>query len=178
MEQIDNNENYTADTPISDQKKDRFQRYSFSKRIAETISQRKTADSIVIGIYGDWGEGKTSVLNFIEENLAKDPDIIVCKFNPWRFKDETQLLVGFFNLLATQLKKTIKTKGEKIGKLISDFLLLSEIPCTLNFISGISDFPDVSSVLKLISSSFFVEYLVSVLWIKLLLASKLFSRSF
>lgn len=121
MEQISNTENYTADTPISEQSKDRFQRYSFSKRIAETISQRKTADSIVIGIYGDWGEGKTSVLNFIEENLTKDPDIIVCKFNPWRFKDQTQLLVGFFNLLATQLKKSIKTKGEKIGELISDY---------------------------------------------------------
>lgn len=121
MEHTSKTENYTADTPISDQSKDRFQRYSFSKRIAETISQRKTADSIVIGIYGDWGEGKTSVLNFIEENLLKDPDIIVCKFNPWRFKDETQLLVGFFNLLATQLKKSIKTKGEKIGELISDY---------------------------------------------------------
>lgn len=117
----DNKENYTADTPISDKGKDRFQRYGFAKRIAETISQRKTSDSIVIGIYGDWGEGKTSVLNFIQENLGEDPDIIVCKFNPWRFKDQTQLLVGFFNLLATQLKKSIKTKGEKIGELISDY---------------------------------------------------------
>lgn len=118
---LDKKENYTADTPISDQNKDRFQRYGFSKRIAETISQRKTADSIVIGIYGDWGEGKTSVLNFIEESLSQDPDIIVCKFNPWRFKDETQLLVGFFNLLATQLKKSIKSNGEKIGELIADY---------------------------------------------------------
>jgi len=121
MMQIENQENYIADQPVHESSKDCFQRYGFSKRIAETIIQRKTDESIVIGIYGDWGEGKTSVLNFIEEALSINSDIIVCKFNPWRFKDETQLLTGFFNLLANKLKKTIKTKGEKISTLISEY---------------------------------------------------------
>ena len=114
-------ENYTTDIPISEVNQDCFQRFNFSKRIAETISQQKTADSIVIGVYGDWGEGKTSVMNFIERNLSTFPDIIVCKFNPWRFKDESQLLSAFFNLLSAQLKKSIHTKKEKIGRLFAEY---------------------------------------------------------
>ncbi len=120
-EAIGTTEYYRTDYPLNDRKKDRFQRINFSKRIAETIIARKNPDGVVIGIYGDWGEGKTSVLNFIEETLNQSPDIIVCKFNPWRFQDETHLLIGFFNLLAAKLNKSINTKGEKIGKLISDY---------------------------------------------------------
>jgi hypothetical protein len=116
-----NNELYTADTPIVDSKNDFFQRIEFSKRIADTISKREVADSIVIGVYGDWGEGKTSVLNLIQRELSTNENIVICKFNPWRYKDENQLLCGFFQMLAFQLNKSIKTKGEKIGKVISDY---------------------------------------------------------
>ena len=112
---------YIADSPISDPKNDKFQRFYFSKRIADTILQRKSPNSIVIGIYGGWGEGKTSVFNFIEHDLITEPNIVICKFNPWRFRDETQLLLNFFNLLALQLNKSLKNKYEKIGDVISQY---------------------------------------------------------
>ncbi len=118
---MENKENYLADKPIGEEVQDRFQRYSFSRRIADTIIRRATPDSIVIGIYGEWGEGKTSVLNFIEKCLIQEESIVICKFNPWRYKDETQLLLGFFNTLAIQLKKSIKTKSEKISETISEY---------------------------------------------------------
>lgn len=114
-------EKYLADTPVKTEKQDCFQRYYFSKRIAQTIIHRKVSESIVIGIYGEWGEGKSSVLRFIEDNLKKDPNIIVCNFNPWRFKDELQLLKGYFNLLSSQLKRSIQTKSERIGEFISEY---------------------------------------------------------
>ena len=144
--QKDNNENYSSDSPIKDPQKDRFQRFEFSKRIAETIIQRKTEESIVIGIYGDWGEGKTSVLNFIEEHLSKNANIISCKFNPWRFQDETQLLVGFFKLLATQLGKSITKRAEKIGELFSEY---AEILIPNITVGGIIEFNTGQSLKKL-----------------------------
>lgn len=115
-------EHYTADNPINGANDDKFQRYPFSKRIAETIVSRTDKESLVIGIYGNWGEGKTSVLNFIESNLTGKENIVVCKFNPWRFKDETDLLNGFFSLLASELQKSLVKKHEKVANLLSDYV--------------------------------------------------------
>ncbi|GGP06656.1 hypothetical protein GCM10010992_27440 [Cloacibacterium rupense] len=59
----------------------------------------KSDEGLVIGLYGVWGEGKTSVLNMIQNDLEEKDDIFVVKFNPWIFKDEDFLILNF-------LKKT------------------------------------------------------------------------
>lgn len=102
-------ENFLADKPITNEKEDKFQRYRFSKRIAEIILNRTSKDSIVIGLYGAWGEGKTSVLNFIRQELKPHhPNVIHFTFNPWRFTDEAALLTSFFNSLAGEIKSSFK----------------------------------------------------------------------
>jgi len=109
---MDKSENFLADKPISEENEDQFQRYAFSKRIAETIYNRTNSESIVIGLYGAWGEGKTSVLNFIRQELSPfKPEIIHFTFNPWRFTDEAALLTSFFNTLAKEIKKSFEQKG-------------------------------------------------------------------
>ncbi len=114
-------ENYSSDLPISDEKDDRFQRYNFAKRIASTIIERDNSDCIVIGIYGVWGEGKTSVINFIASELKKNEHLITIKFNPWRYQDEISLLIQFFETLAHALDAKIKTKGEAIGSFVKKY---------------------------------------------------------
>lgn len=99
----------STDKPVSNKTEDRFQRYNFSKRIAETIIDSDNNDSIVIGIYGVWGEGKTSVINFIESELVLSKDTITIRFNPWRFTDEATLLVSFFNTLASVIQQSFNT---------------------------------------------------------------------
>src|SRR4030042_3548733 len=61
---------FVSDAPLVDSEKDEFNRGAFAQRIAHTISARKDASSIVVAVYGIWGEGKTSVLNFIRGELA------------------------------------------------------------------------------------------------------------
>ncbi|MGI6305542.1 MAG: KAP family P-loop NTPase fold protein [Bacteroidales bacterium] len=101
-------ENYiSSDRPVSKESEDIFNRYNFAKRIAERISSSVSSDSIVIGIYGAWGEGKTSVVNFIIDSLSNFKEVITIKFNPWRFTDEATLLVSFFNTLATELVREL-----------------------------------------------------------------------
>lgn len=115
-----NTENYVADRPISLEKEDAFQRYGFAKRIAETIIQRQSKESIVFGIYGAWGEGKTSIINLIRSEISKHGENFVqITFNPWRFTDEAALLTSFFNKLASELKLSIPDDGQtKLKKLI------------------------------------------------------------
>jgi predicted KAP-like P-loop ATPase len=139
-------ENLLSDKAVAKGKDDKFQRAKFSRRIAETIINRTSADSIVMGLYGAWGEGKTSVLNFIREELSEDKNIIHFTFNPWRFTDEAALLISFFNTLAGEIKgkvqdevklhgevkekswwqrkkgeNLLKTSSETIGDIIQDY---------------------------------------------------------
>lgn len=113
-----NKENYIADKPTNSEKEDAFQRYGFAKRIAETITNRQSKESIVFGLFGAWGEGKTSIINFIQNEISNQGDsYIQITFNPWRFTDEAALLTSFFNTLASELKKSIpeetQTKAKK-----------------------------------------------------------------
>lgn len=108
------NMNYSSDAPISSPDKDRFSRWPFSKRISEVIAKRTDPSSIVIGLYGAWGDGKTTVLNFIEEALKTESNVICIRFNPWRYGTEEQLLEGFFHNIADALDTKLITSGEKI----------------------------------------------------------------
>jgi predicted KAP-like P-loop ATPase len=127
------------DAPLEDLNKDQFLRTNFTHGIAQTIVNRKDPSSFVIGIYGEWGEGKTSVLNFIKRELENNPEIICVKYNPWRYKDEPQLLLNFFFTLSDALEKSLSNNQEKIGKWIGKYAtILSPISV------GVGGFLEVS----------------------------------
>jgi predicted KAP-like P-loop ATPase len=127
MEKITVDKTFSSDRPISKQGEDEFQRYGFAKRIASVIKERESDDSIVLGVYGAWGEGKTSVINFIETELRNYEKIICVKFNPWRYNDEESLLIQFFQKLAFELDANLETRGEKIGSLFKKYGKLMKI---------------------------------------------------
>lgn len=105
---------YSSDSPIHLVEEDKFSRWQFSKRIADVIANRNDPSSIVIGLYGAWGNGKTSVLNFIENALNNNEDVITIKFNPWRFGTEEELLKSFFFDVANAIDTQLVTKGDKV----------------------------------------------------------------
>jgi hypothetical protein len=143
---------YTSDAPIKLQSEDRFRRYPFAKRIAETIIARPDPGSIVVGIYGAWGEGKTSVLNFIGSDLRGNESVICVCFNPWRFKDEATLLLNYFKTLADALGRSISSKKEKIGKWFQDYGNLLA-PLSLSFFGvGFSPGQTTAETGKMLSS--------------------------
>ncbi|QRA41155.1 P-loop NTPase fold protein [Chryseobacterium cucumeris] len=118
---------YSSDRPVEKREEDRFQRYQFSKRIAETIIHRGSDDGLVIGIYGAWGDGKSSILNFIEGELSHSDNIIIIKFNPWRYKDEELLLKSFFISISKSLDQELSTNSEKLGKFVEKYGSLTSV---------------------------------------------------
>jgi predicted KAP-like P-loop ATPase len=116
---MQNYENFKHDKPIFGEQEDAFQRYGFTKRIADTIINRTSNESIVYGIYGKWGEGKTSVLNLINNEITNsNKDYINITFNPWMYNDESFLLTSFFNklgnlILACNSNEQLKNPKEK-----------------------------------------------------------------
>jgi hypothetical protein len=41
---------------------------------------------VTIGVHGDWGAGKSSVLEMIEAGFLQDKEVLCLKFNGWRFQ--------------------------------------------------------------------------------------------
>jgi hypothetical protein len=105
-----------ADKAVSSKKEDSFQRYQFAHHLANTICERRSADSLVIGLYGKWGAGKSSVLNFIQAELA-NTEVLTVYFNPWRFEGEEQLLLGFFTELSEALESVASTDARQAAQL-------------------------------------------------------------
>ena len=112
---------YAVDAAVFDPEQDEFGRRQFCERVGHTIAARQNAGSLVVGIYGEWGEGKSTALNFIERELARHPHVVLVKFNPWRFSDEAHLLNSFFGSLAAALGGSINSPKEKIGGLMRDY---------------------------------------------------------
>jgi predicted KAP-like P-loop ATPase len=112
---------YHSDAPISDPSEDAFDRSPFTRRIGETIASRIDPASLCIGIYGSWGEGKTTALKFIERELAPHADIRIIHFNPWRFRTEDDLFVGFFSALAGGIGQSLKTRRERAAKAVAPY---------------------------------------------------------
>ena len=75
---------------------------------------------LVYGIYGKWGEGKTSLLNFVEEKLlgqGANDNINIIKFNPWLVNNDETLLREFFMSMTSRLDDKTRAIFEKYGSL-------------------------------------------------------------
>jgi predicted KAP-like P-loop ATPase len=114
-------EGYSADQPIRSKDEDRFNRWPFAKRIAETLAARRDPSGLVIAIYGPWGDGKTSTLLLMEAALKEHEHVVAIRFNPWHFDSEEQLLRGFFATLAEALGRSLPTKKEELGRLLNRY---------------------------------------------------------
>jgi hypothetical protein len=112
---------YFSDQPILSHAQDRFNRSAFASRIADTIATRIDPSSIVLGLFGPWGDGKTSVLEMMQETLHQYPKVIVVRFNPWHFQTEDLLIRGFFATLAEAMDKSLPNMIEKAGDLLKKY---------------------------------------------------------
>jgi KAP family P-loop domain len=112
---------FSADQPIHTQAEDRFNRSPFAEQVAATVALRKEVSSLVIGIYGPWGDGKTSVLNLMEGALRRDASIVPIRFNPWYFQSQEQLIRGFFATVADGLGRSLPSRTAELGSLLERY---------------------------------------------------------
>lgn len=87
-----------------------------SEAIANTIIKllKERPDSpVTIGVHGDWGAGKSSVLEMIEEGLAKDKSVVCIKFNGWRFQGFEDAKIALLEGIVTTLveKRSLLTNA-------------------------------------------------------------------
>ncbi|KYF76578.1 hypothetical protein BE11_47620 [Sorangium cellulosum] len=68
-----------------------------------------------IGVYGDWGSGKTTVLRMVETELRAKPNVLVVSFNGWLFEGyddaKTALMGTILDEIGTNTALPAKAKG-------------------------------------------------------------------
>lgn len=99
----DNKRNLFSDEAINDDRDDCLGRISFVDGVYRQISNLHCKDSFVFGVYGAWGEGKTSVINLLKKRLKDAKEFLVLEFDPWYFKNEEAILAAFYS----EIEKTI-----------------------------------------------------------------------
>jgi hypothetical protein len=107
---------FVTDAAVQLPDQDRFRRWPFAQRVAHTIATRQDPASLVIGIYGEWGDGKTSVLNLIKYELDRTDRVVCFRYNPWRYPSEEVLLKEFFTALAGAVRHSVERRHERLAE--------------------------------------------------------------
>ncbi|ADL58334.1 conserved hypothetical protein [Methanothermobacter marburgensis str. Marburg] len=114
---------FHADEPIKTSAEDKLGRREFAKYVSDSILAYEDSSCLVLGIIGEWGSGKTSIINMITEHLEESnkTNLKIIKFNPWLFSGQEALLLNFFEELRNNLGNEIKEKLDKyLSKLVPD----------------------------------------------------------
>jgi predicted KAP-like P-loop ATPase len=94
---------FSADRPIECAAQDLLNRREYASRIAKAIADWQGQESLIIGVSGPWGSGKTSFKNLILECLDKkstDSQSLRMEFNPWQWSATNSLTGAFLDELS------------------------------------------------------------------------------
>ena len=100
------------DSALTNISEDKLGRKEFATQIANGLvkSFKNNHESIVIGINGEWGSGKSTLVNFVVqeiENLTKDDEYkpVIIRFNPWMFSGQKELQTIFLKEMYLVIKR-------------------------------------------------------------------------
>ena len=105
---------------------DEFGLEQITKSISIVLQSGVSAVPYAIGIEGEWGAGKSTLINFVLEDLASETLLHKSlKFDPWLVGGKSQLLGGLFNALTVAIQEmsyspTIKEKISSDPKILDE----------------------------------------------------------
>ncbi|HLL48744.1 MAG TPA: P-loop NTPase fold protein [Longimicrobiaceae bacterium] len=123
-----------TDAPRRERKADLFGvATSVVPRLARVLAGWRGAEGVVLGLYGPWGSGKTTIFNFLREYIEESgPQALgvtyasVVEFHPWLYENHANLVASFFATIAEEVTpsnmamwaetgKALKTMGKFLG---------------------------------------------------------------
>lgn len=107
-----------CDLPISDGSEDALNRGAIVERLCEIATSVSSEGAFVIGLSGQWGSGKTSILNMAARTIEASKKTYVVRFNPWMISSQEQLVRAFFGELVAGISKNGKSSQESINKVV------------------------------------------------------------
>lgn len=120
MDQDKNRRMLGSDHPQTDPSSDLYGYAGLASSIANTIKLIPCPRGLVMSVHGQWGSGKTSLLNFIKHNLNEAEEIKVIDFNPWWFEGRDELAKQFLSQFNAHLKNESESL-RKVGDLMAEY---------------------------------------------------------
>ncbi|HVI70337.1 MAG TPA: P-loop NTPase fold protein, partial [Pyrinomonadaceae bacterium] len=100
-----------------------FKRYV--SPLIQILENFETQTPFTIGIFGPWGTGKSTLIEYIDRRLAESVDVQFhrIRFNPWIYRSEKNLIVPLLHSIQDDLEKSpdkrIVEAAKKIGTVLA-----------------------------------------------------------
>ncbi|MCC6643295.1 hypothetical protein IT411_00960, partial [Candidatus Peregrinibacteria bacterium] len=113
----------------------------FAQELGKSLLNWQEKESLVLAIYGEWGSGKSSIINLAKkciESSTNQAKPTVIEFNPWLFSDLDSLSENFFAELGKQLKvKGASDNDKKIAEKLAYYAAILNLMPEKESISGL-----------------------------------------
>lgn len=122
---------FLGDRPIDRASADGLDRGAFVSSLVSTLIRPvsvvdgrivgRSATGFVVGLTGEWGSGKSSVLNLVAEELDGMPFTAVARLNPWLFRGRDELVAAYFNALRSALGRSAGEIGRDLATAVDRY---------------------------------------------------------
>jgi len=160
--------------PILTAKDDFLGRRMLAQSLAMILESYDGKESLIVALYGEWGDGKTSVKNLIlEKYKSQTTNPLVLDFNLWQASGEGDIQGRFFDEIAGTLGvedvdptyKEAATELRRLGRVRRGMSLLSKIG--LNVTETLAAIPGIATaaepVINAVAKTGEAERLASIL---------------
>lgn len=113
---------FLNDTPILTSKRDLLNRSTYADALAARIINWNGQESLVIGLCGEWGCGKTSLKNLVTEQiLAEESTIDILDLSPWQVSGHASITDLFFTELLLLLDDQEEPKSKNLANSVRTY---------------------------------------------------------
>ncbi|MCL1138555.1 P-loop NTPase fold protein [Shewanella pneumatophori] len=128
---------YHNDQPITGGQNDPdlLNRHGFSNHLSEVLLLKHDEDCLTVSLEGEWGYGKTSVINLVKSALnEKDVAPIIIEYNPWLAGKPESLIQDFLLQFSSQL--SINDSSEIALKAAKELVAYSSLFSVAKLVPG------------------------------------------
>ncbi|PSV43185.1 KAP family P-loop NTPase fold protein [Photobacterium indicum] len=128
---------YHNDQPIDggQEEPDLLNRTNFSNHLSSILLLDSEDDCLTVSLEGEWGYGKTSVINLVKTSLKnKEQSPIIIEYNPWLAGKPESLIQDFLLQFSSQLN--IRDNSEDALKAAKELIAYSSLFSAAKLIPG------------------------------------------
>lgn len=129
----DTTHRWSADREGKHPKDDKLGRLEFAQRVAKELCSWRNKESLVVSLNGDWGSGKTTLVNlilyYIEEqsNAEGMKAPLVVRFNPWQWSGQDLITQAFFSEIGKKFRSNSTIDHQRAKRLLEVWEKLRDV---------------------------------------------------
>lgn len=106
------------DYSITKKEDDKLEFEKFAQNYSDFLKKIKLP--FCFGLFGDWGSGKTTIMNFMKDYLSKDNKVVTVWFDSWKYENYDNLL---FPLMCEISNRAPEEKKNNVNEFIRETLI-------------------------------------------------------